>query len=262
VARRRDGIETRSRILAVAQEVFAEKGYHEATVEDICSRAKSNIAAINYHFGSKEELYAQVWRRAFDEANEAYPPEGGLGPDAPAEDRLRGTVHSLVGKLADRGRIGHAGRLLLREMMNPTDVIERVKDDALRPMQERMRRLMMEMLGPGASDEQIHLCGMSVVHQCIAIGIRLFSGKIPPHVRFDAPTDQLVKALTDHIARFSLAGIKAVCQDIESGGRCAIAGPVTTTAVEHRGPSPTDAHEDRDTVSPPDVLRQSIGTRE
>jgi len=61
----------------VAQEVFAEKGYREATVEDICSRAKSNIAAINYHFGSKEELYAQVWRRAFDEANEAYPPEGG-----------------------------------------------------------------------------------------------------------------------------------------------------------------------------------------
>jgi len=217
MARRRDGIETHNRILAVAQEVFAEKGYHEATVEDICSRAKSNIAAINYHFGSKEELYARVWRKAFDEANEAYPPEGGLGPDAPAEDRLRGTIHSLVGKLVDRGRIGHSGKLLLREMMNPTEVIERVKDDALRPMQERMRRLMKEMLGPGASDEQIHLCGMSVVHQCLAIGIRLFSGKIPPHVRFDAPTDQLVKTLTDHIARFSLAGIGTIRQDIESG---------------------------------------------
>lgn len=222
VARRKDGIETRSRILAVAQEVFAEKGYHEATVEDICSRAKSNIAAINYHFGSKEELYAEVWRRAFDEANEAYPPEGGLGPDAPAQDRLRGTIHSLVGKLADRGRIGHAGKLLLREMMNPTDVIERVKNDALRPMQERMGRLMREMLGPGANDEQIHLCAMSVVHQCIAIGIRLFSGKVPPHVRFDAPTDQLVKTLTDHIARFSLAGIERTRQDIQSGsGRTA-----------------------------------------
>ncbi|MDY0355457.1 MAG: CerR family C-terminal domain-containing protein [Sedimentisphaerales bacterium] len=218
MARRRDGIETRTRILAVAQEVFAEKGYHEATVEDICSRAKSNIAAINYYFGSKEELYTQVWRKAFDEANAAYPPEGGLDPDAPPEDRLRGTIHSLVGKLVDRGRIGHAGRLLLREMMNPTEVIERVKDDALRPMQERMRRLMKEMLGPEASDEEIHLCGMSVVHQCLAIGIRLFSGKIPPHVRFDAPTDQLVKTLTDHIARFSLAGITTIREAIEAGG--------------------------------------------
>lgn len=206
----------------MAQEVFAEKGYHEATVEEICSRAGSNIAAINYHFGSKEGLYAEVWRRAFDEANEAYPPEGGLDPSAPAADRLRGTIHSLVGKLADRGRIGHAGKLLLREMMNPTDVIEHVKNDALRPMQERMGRLMREMLGPEAGDEQIHLCAMSVVHQCIAIGIRLFSGKIPPHVRFDAPTDQLVKTLTDHIARFSLAGIERIRQDIRSGtGRTA-----------------------------------------
>lgn len=261
MARRRDGIETRGRILAVAQEVFAEKGYHEATVEDICSRAKSNIAAINYHFGSKEELYAQVWRRAFDEANEAYPPEGGLAPDAPAEDRLRGTIHSLVGKLVDRGRIGHAGKLLLREMMNPTEVIERIKDDALRPMQERMGRLMKEMLGPGASDEQIHLCGMSVVHQCIAIGIRLFSGKIPPHVRFDAPTDQLVKTLTDHIARFSLAGIKAIYEDIEAGGRCAIAGPDTTTTVECMGQSPAGAQGDREVLST-QTFSESMGTDE
>jgi TetR/AcrR family transcriptional regulator, regulator of cefoperazone and chloramphenicol sensitivity len=217
VARRKDGIETRNRILTAAREVFSEKGYHDATVEDICSQAKSNIAAINYYFGSKDELYAQVWRRAFDEANEAYPPEGGLGPDTPAEDRLRGTIHSLVGKLTDRGRIGHAGKLLLREMTNPTDVIEHVKSDALRPMQERMCRLMRELLGPRASEEQIHLCGMSVVHQCIAIGIRLFTGKIPPQVRFDAPTDQLVTTLTDHIARFSLAGIRTIREDIEAG---------------------------------------------
>ena len=216
MARRKDGIETRNRILTVAREVFSEKGYHDATVEDICSQAKSNIAAINYHFGSKDELYAHVWRRAFDEANEAYPPEGGLGPDAPAEDRLRGTIHSLVGKLTDRGRLGHAGKLLLREMTNPTDVIEHVKSDALRPMQERMCRLMRELLGPQASEEQIHLCGMSVVHQCIAIGIRLFTGKIPPHVRFDAPSDQLIKTLTDHIARFSLAGIRTIREDIEA----------------------------------------------
>lgn len=247
VARRKDGVETRDRILAVAREVFAEKGYHEATVEDICSRAASNIAAINYHFGSKEELYAQVWRRAFDEANEAYPPEGGLGPDAPAEDRLRGTIRSLVGKVADRGRIGHAGKLLLREMMNPTEVIAHVKSDALRPMQERMRQLMKEMLGPGASEEQIHLCGMSVVHQCIAIGIRLFGGKVPPHVRFDAPTDQLVGTLTDHIARFSLAGIRMIREDIESRGRWTIAGPEITTPMERLGRSPAGAHRNRAT---------------
>jgi len=89
MAKRKDGINTRNRILSTACEVFAEKGYHDATTEEICSRAKSNIAAVNYHFGSKDQLYARVWRCAFDEAAKAYPPEGGLGPEAPPEKRLR-----------------------------------------------------------------------------------------------------------------------------------------------------------------------------
>ena len=216
MARRKDGIETRDRILKVACEIFAEKGYHDAKVEEICKHAKTNIAAINYHFGSKDQLYAQVWRRAFEAANTAYPPEGGLGPDAGPEERLRGMIHSLVGKTVDPGRIGHAGKLLLREIVSPTDVIEQVKHDAIRPLHDRMNELMSELLGPQASHEQILLSTISVVHQCMAIGIRLFTGRMPPFVKFDMPTEQLVETLTNHITRFSLAGIKAVRADIEA----------------------------------------------
>ena len=217
MAKRRDGIETRERILTVACEVFADKGYHEATVEDICTRAGTNIAAINYHFGSKDQLYAQVWRRAFDEANAAYPPEGGLKADAPAEDRLRGTIHSLVGQAVNPGRIGHAGKLLLQEIVHPTDVIEHVKHDALGPLQQRMKALMRELLGPEAPEGQLLLCTMSVVHQCMTIGIHLFTGRMPPHVRLDMPSEELVEILTDHIDRFSLAGVKAVRNSIKAG---------------------------------------------
>ena len=96
MTKRKDGLRTKDRILTVACEVFAEIGYHDATVEEICRRAETTIAAVNYHFGSKDQLYDQVWRQAFDLAHEAYPPEGGLGPDAPPDERLRGTIHSLV----------------------------------------------------------------------------------------------------------------------------------------------------------------------
>ncbi len=217
MAKRKDGIKTRDRILSKACEVFAEKGYHDATIEEICKRAKSNIAAINYHFGSKDQLYARVWRCAFDEAIRAYPPEGGLGPEDPPEDRLRGAIHSLVGKTVDAGRIGHAGKLLLREMINPTDVIMHVKHEAISLLHERMHNLMRELLGPDASDEQLLMCQMSVVHQCIAIGIDLFRGRMPEHMKLDAPSDDLVDILTEHIWRFSLAGIEAVRDDIRAG---------------------------------------------
>jgi AcrR family transcriptional regulator len=216
MAKRRDGLITKDKILSAACEVFAEKGYHDATVEDICTRAATNIAAVNYHFGSKDQLYAQVWRHAFDVATEAYPPEGGLGPEAPPHERLRGTIHSLVVKTVDPGRIGHAGKLLLREMVSPTDVIKQIKHDALEPLHERTNRLMTELLGPNASREQILLCEMSVIHQCIAIGIRLFRGKMPLRMRLDMPIEVLVETLTDHITQFSLAGIQAVRQQIEA----------------------------------------------
>ncbi|MBN2130528.1 MAG: CerR family C-terminal domain-containing protein [Sedimentisphaerales bacterium] len=216
MTKRKDGLRTKDRILTIACEVFAEIGYHDATVEEICRRAETNIAAVNYHFGSKDQLYAQVWRRAFDLANEAYPPEGGLGPDAPPEERLRGTIYSFVVKTVDPGRIGHAGKILLREMIAPTEVIDQVKHDAVEPMRERMDRLMTELLGTGASREQILLSAMSVIHQCVAIGISLFTGKIPPPMKLDMPVDELVETLTDHITRFSLAGIQAVREQIEA----------------------------------------------
>jgi len=214
MAQRKDGIETRERILVAAAEIFAAKGYQNAKVETICRRAKTNIAAINYHFGSKDHLYAEVWRRAFDAAQKAYPPEGGLGPEAPPEERLRGTIHSFVGKTVDPGRIGHAGKLLLREMVNPTDAIEQIKHDAIEPMHHRMNELMHELLGPEATDQQVLLSTLSVVHQCMAFGIRRFTGRMPPFVKFDAPTEQLVETLTDHITRFSLAGIQATREAI------------------------------------------------
>lgn len=217
MAKRKDGIQTRNRILSAACAVFAEKGYHDATVEDICRRARSNIAAINYHFGSKDQLYARVWRKAFDEAIDAYPPEGGLSPDAVATERLKGTIHSLVGKAVDPGRIGHAGKLLLREMVNPTEVIRHVKRDALQPLHDRMNNLMRELLGPKATNEQLLLCQMSIVHQCMAIGMRLFRGTMPPKMSLDTPSDQLIEVLTDHIMRFSLAGIEAVRKEIKAG---------------------------------------------
>ena len=215
MARRKDGIQTRERILTVACAVFADRGYHDATVEEICTRAKTNIAAINYHFGGKDKLYAEVWQRAFEEANAAYPPEGGLGPEAPAEERLRGTIHSLVGRSVNPGRIGHAGKLLLQEIVHPTDVIGHVKHKAIGAMRMRMDALMRDLLGPDATEAQVLFCAMSIVHQSITVGIHLFTGRMPPLVKLDMTSEELVEALSDHVSRFSLAGIQAVRENIK-----------------------------------------------
>jgi len=55
-------MKTREKLIEAAGQVFAERGFQEATVREICSRAGTNGAAVNYHFGDKLGLYTEVLR--------------------------------------------------------------------------------------------------------------------------------------------------------------------------------------------------------
>src|SRR5581483_8991895 len=55
-------LKTKQRLLEVAGAVFAEQGFKNATVREICKRADANVAAINYHFGDKQGLYSETLR--------------------------------------------------------------------------------------------------------------------------------------------------------------------------------------------------------
>jgi len=90
------------KLLAVAAEIFAEKGFRDATIAEICRQAGTGIAAINYHFGSKEALYREAWRYLFDESLKAYPPAGDAPETAPPEERLRAQVTTLLRRMTDK----------------------------------------------------------------------------------------------------------------------------------------------------------------
>ena len=51
------------RLLDAAEQLFSENGFDGASVRDIAAAAGCNIAAVNYYFGSKDNLYTEVWRR-------------------------------------------------------------------------------------------------------------------------------------------------------------------------------------------------------
>jgi len=70
--------DTDARLLQAACNVFAEKGFRQATIAEIRRKARANIAAVNYHFGSKQALYKEAWRHAHRAALAAVM-IGGLG---------------------------------------------------------------------------------------------------------------------------------------------------------------------------------------
>lgn len=57
---------TKDRILHAAEELFAQQGFASTSLRQVTSRADVNIAAVNYHFGSKDNLVNEVFRRRMD----------------------------------------------------------------------------------------------------------------------------------------------------------------------------------------------------
>ena len=58
---------TKDRILGAAEELFAQHGFSGTSLRQVTSRADVNIAAVNYHFGSKDNLVTEVFRRRMDD---------------------------------------------------------------------------------------------------------------------------------------------------------------------------------------------------
>jgi AcrR family transcriptional regulator len=60
---------TKERILGAAESLFAQRGFDGASLRQLTAAAGVNLAAVNYHFGSKEKLVEQIFRRRLDALN-------------------------------------------------------------------------------------------------------------------------------------------------------------------------------------------------
>jgi len=209
--------DTQARLLKSACEVFAEKGYREATLAEICERANANIAAVNYYFRDKATLYAEAWRQSFQRSLEVYPADGKVSPGAPPEERLRGRIQSILERIADPQSFEFD--ILYKELVNQTGLLTDVMQASIEPIRRGLFGLMRELLGEKASDMQVQLCQMSIRAQCFDLIIReQRRKKAPGGKKYSGPPflDVEVSVLADHILRFSLAGIREMRREIEA----------------------------------------------
>lgn len=197
---------TRRRLLEAAGEVFAEHGFRAATVQEICRRADANIAAVNYHFSDKEQLYRAVIRYAEEEHGDTNPHEP--PPGASAEERLQAHVEWFLMHLLDEGRPAWHGRLMAREMIEPTAALDELVSGHIRESNDRLLGIVRELMGAGASDEEVRTTAFSITGQCLFYRhCEPVITRLHPDVRIGRAQ---VPALAEHVTRFSLAGLRAI----------------------------------------------------
>ncbi len=199
--------DTKEKLLNAAGEVFAEKGFRDATVAEICGRADANIAAVNYHFGGKEALYQQTWRHAFAQSIRTHPQDGGVERNAPPEERLRGRVKALVGRIVDENNRDFV--IAQMEFANPTGLLAEVMESAMNPLRQKTRSLMRELLGPDATERQATHCEIFLLSMCFHPPLIQRARRRMKGIESPAVIDDL-EMFTSNLITFALAGIAAV----------------------------------------------------
>jgi AcrR family transcriptional regulator len=205
---------TARKLLAAASEVFAEKGYRDATIAEICERAGANVAAVNYHFGDKESLYKEAWRHSFSESMKTHPPDGGVSDSAPPEERLRGQVAALLRRIADENNKEFL--FVQKELANPTGLLDKVIHKEIHSLRKKMESLVHELLGRCASDMQVRFCVMSIISQCINPMVAT-KGRKENIEDNDGrpPIVEDIEAYLEHVVSFSLGGIRTISGEAE-----------------------------------------------
>jgi AcrR family transcriptional regulator len=201
------GAQTRERLLDAAERLFAENGFAATSVRDITAAAASNIAAVNYHFGGKYNLYNEVFRRRMAAMREQRVAsirqaraEGGS-----LEAVLHTFATAFLRPLVDRG----SGRLLVelisREMLDPQLPRELFLAEVVGPIQEVLAEAIIAAtpgLGPGPA----RLCVISIVGQLLQVAHRLRRGELAAGWGAELPP---LPEMVDQIVRFSTAGVRA-----------------------------------------------------
>jgi len=197
----------RERLLDAAGEVFAERGYRRATVREICRRARVNVASVNYYFKGKEDLYSDVLEFAYRQARQKYPENEPAGRAGSPESRLFGFVRLFLLRILDEGRPAWFGKLMVREIVEPTGALDKVIDRAILPLHESLGALVREILGSRPREEEIRRHVFSILGQCLfyrhasPVIARLY-----PDVRYD-PAE--IERTARHIAAVALSAMKA-----------------------------------------------------
>ena len=200
------------RILEVALELFGVQGFADTSVRELAARAEVNLAAVNYHFRSKENLWLEALRYGFSEtvlpchlmhaqlvrARE----EGTI--DA-AETALCNTIHIFLKDVVGPGQKHWA--MFVRERLNPGPAMLMVMREYFEPMGAAFGGILRLLL-PDAPQEKINLLVISIIGQCVHI--RMGAPTIKYLGGYEPASAEFLEMAAAHIAEFSIYAVRGV----------------------------------------------------
>lgn len=212
-AQRSDGRSTRAAILEAAGRVFAERGFAEATGKEICERAGTNGAAVNYYFGGKEGLYEEVLVEAHRQMLSMEDLNRITDSRATPEEKLRILLEHIIHTATHASDLWGI-RIFLRELASPSPFVPKFMETTALPKSRKLRELVGAITGFPTDSPAVQRATALVALPCL--GLILFPEKLRlillPATAADAD------GLLDDMLEYMLGGLRALRESGETRG--------------------------------------------
>jgi AcrR family transcriptional regulator len=218
-----DGKDTKRRVLDAAEQLFADQGFKATSLRQITSAAGANLAAVNYHFGSKEELMVEVLSRRLEPMNRERLDllerlESTCGTEGPGvEAILEAFLGPPLRMKRDAGKVANLFLRLLGHAMNESsDRVQGLVIDRFREVGERFMAALCRAL-PRAPRPELAwslVFGVGAMIHALHLSETRLSSKLA-HLGLDA-TDS--DAMLARMVRFLGAGLEAASPGTSAGG--------------------------------------------
>ncbi|RAO76026.1 TetR/AcrR family transcriptional regulator [Dyella jiangningensis] len=197
---------TKERILGAAEELFARHGFEGASLRQLTAAAGVNLAAVNYHFGSKDRLIEEVFRRRLDQLNSrrmAALQKVAGEPDTTIEQVLAAFIVPAL-ELSHDGNGSLFMRVLARAFAEHDDTLRKFLSDNYGHVMRQFTAEFARLL-PHLSKEELYwrvdLVTGALTHAMSGFGMIQRKSDVTEHVHREQTAQ--------HLIRFAAAGLKS-----------------------------------------------------
>lgn len=210
MAKEKDINPTMQRLINVAGELFAEKGFKETTVREICERAGANLAAVNYYFRDKENLYQEVLSAVVSKMGDKSFLEILEDTETSSRDKLYMFVKTFLSRRFDPEAPHWHFELIARQMVESPESLKPKGSENLRTHYHVLYQIVSSCLGPEAAPELVQKCILSIVGQYkVYIMMHHPHSPMPEELKVEM-TPPEIEERARHIADFSIAALREI----------------------------------------------------
>lgn len=215
-ARREDGEQTREQLLNSAEEFFADQGFHATSIRQIVDRAGCNIAAVNYHFHGKDNLYHEIVHRRLSAFREVLLDQiRSMAPVGESSikltDVLTSYAQAFIEPLEEKSKNRRLFQLFSREMHDPHLSPDVLLNELVEPVEQSLAQAIAATC-PDVAPHELSVC----VHLFVAQLLHLLRMQIyfGPE-RCSRLGFVLSPVSVSEIVRFTTGGICAMKSSLE-----------------------------------------------